>query len=117
VRDGQQLEIKATYASRHRPCKRSIYTIYSCNSDNATDDARSPEVYKLGSYTADYSDLPTSAWETKTVGGDTIFRACFTTVMETGSADIVFKVVYKDKVYGSARMSYVSMGEGLRHCT
>ncbi|RPA76190.1 actin-like ATPase domain-containing protein [Ascobolus immersus RN42] len=117
VSDGQQLTIDCRHTRYDSPHKQVTYTIYSCNSEKATDDMRAPIVYKLGSYTAYLTDLPASAWETKITGVGTLYRATFNTVMEIGSADIIFKVVYQGKVYGSARMPYVSMGEGLRDCT
>ncbi|RPA76200.1 actin-like ATPase domain-containing protein [Ascobolus immersus RN42] len=118
VQDGERLTIDCQQTSINRPYDKLQLHIYSSNSDMATDNLQDPSVYKLGTYAADLLDLPETAWESKQLmDGNIVYRACFNTVMETGSADIVFKVIYNNKVYGSARMPYVSMGEGLRLCT
>ncbi|RPA76189.1 actin-like ATPase domain-containing protein [Ascobolus immersus RN42] len=117
VHEGQRIRIGSSI-SRHERARENTYTLYSSNDDDASNDTRNPRVYELGTFKCDLRSLPEEAWETKiNANGVRVYRASFETIMEIGSAEITFKTYYQDKVCGSAKMAFYSMGEGLREAT
>ncbi|RPA76194.1 actin-like ATPase domain-containing protein [Ascobolus immersus RN42] len=113
VKEGEEMVIDAFWTSRTKLSAVNI-ELWSCSAANAPTSKRSTEVVTLGRVDCSLAMLPASAWQVKSDGLGTQYRADFKVVMQISSASLIFKLVYQGKAYGTGVMSFNNVSEHVK---
>ena len=102
-------DIDLNYA--HRQGEKLVQKVHllTCSLNDAPERSDSAGVYSVGRIDMDMSNVPLSSFESKVVGGITVYQVRFIVRVHLGAAEglVTFSTLAHGKVVGSTSISYV----------